>query len=195
MQTPEFFRSTMTRLDRLLDRLGVRYHLTGGWASIAYGDPRTTQDLDLVIDRAAIDQVFHEFVDSVELEGFMIDREVARDAVSRGAMFQLLDRREIVKVDLYPRELVPGELERSARLEVFEGLRLPVASRLDATVSKLRRIEIGSHRSRRDLRRMCDEMTDADRLRLGAMASGFGLASLLAEVLAEPDEPPADRRS
>lgn len=195
MQPPEFFRSTMLRLDRLLDHLGIRYHLTGGMASIAYGDPRTTQDLDVVVDRAAIEPLFEEFVAAVAHEGFMIEQEVARDAVSRGAMFRLLDRREIVKVDLYPRELVPGELGRSTRLEVFEGLLLPVASRLDAAASKLRWIEMGNHRSRRDLRRMCDEMGDADRQRLGAMASEFGLASLLAEVLAEPDEPPADRRS
>jgi hypothetical protein len=194
MQSPEVFRSTMLRLDRLLERIGIRYHLTGGMASIAYGDPRTTQDLDVVVDQAAIEPRFEEFVAGVAHEGFMIEQEVARDAVSRGAMFKLLDRREIVKVDLYPRELVPGELGRSARLEVFEGLLLPVASRLDAAASKLRWIEMGSHRSRRDLRRMFDEMTDADRLGLGVMASELGLSPLLGEVLIEPDEPPADQR-
>jgi hypothetical protein len=28
-----------------------RYHLTGGIASVAYGEPRMTQDVDLVLDR------------------------------------------------------------------------------------------------------------------------------------------------
>jgi hypothetical protein len=34
----------------VLDRLGIKYHLTGGIAAIAYGEPRMTQDVDLVMD-------------------------------------------------------------------------------------------------------------------------------------------------
>ena len=52
-------------------------------------------------------------------------------------MFQLFDMSEALKIDVYPRELVPGELDRSTLLEVFEGMPLPVASRSDAAASKL----------------------------------------------------------
>jgi len=48
---------------------------------------------------------------------------------------------------------------------------------------------MGSHRSRRDLRRMLDQMSPEDRDRLHEISDGLQLASLLAEVIDEPDEP------
>ena len=35
---------------RLLERLGVRYLITGSQATIAYGEPRFTNDIDIVVD-------------------------------------------------------------------------------------------------------------------------------------------------
>ena len=69
-------------------------------------------------------------------------------------MFQLLDRVESLKLDIYPRELIAGELDRSVSQEVFEGEELPVASCADVAVSKLVWISKGSHKSRRDLRQV-----------------------------------------
>ncbi len=37
-------------LHPIFDRLSIRYYITGGVAAIAYGEPRTTQDLDLVLE-------------------------------------------------------------------------------------------------------------------------------------------------
>ena len=36
-------------LDRL-DSLGIRFHVTGSWALSVHAEPRTTRDLDLVVD-------------------------------------------------------------------------------------------------------------------------------------------------
>ena len=67
-------------------------------------------------------------------------------------MFQLLDLEQVIKLDLYVRCLIPGELDRSVPTEVFPGVTLPLAARTDAALSKLVWIHRGSHRSRRDLR-------------------------------------------
>lgn len=53
MHPAERFRSTLTKLTSVLERFGIRYHLTGGVTAVAYGEPRMTQDLDVVIDSAA----------------------------------------------------------------------------------------------------------------------------------------------
>ena len=53
MHQVEIFRPTLTRLVGVLNRVGVRFHLTGGVTAVAYGEPRMTQDLDLVIDSEA----------------------------------------------------------------------------------------------------------------------------------------------
>src|SRR5438132_246256 len=46
---------TMERISTILEELGLRFHFTGGVAASYYGDPRFTQDLDLVI-QLAVDQ-------------------------------------------------------------------------------------------------------------------------------------------
>jgi len=47
----------------------------------------------------------------------MFDEESIRRAISQAGMFQLLDTVESLKLDVYPRELVPGELNRSVLAE------------------------------------------------------------------------------
>ena len=77
---------------------------------------------------------------------------------------------------------------RSVRLEVFEGVFLPVASRPDAAASKLVWVSKGSHKSRRDLRQLWRRATPDERSLVERLAHGLNLESLLLEVLAEPDE-------
>ena len=103
-------------------------------------------------------------------------------------MFQLLDVIETLKLDIYPRELIPGELDRSVLREVFEGEMLPVASCPDVATSKLIWISKGSHKSRRDLRQIVRVASEPDRHRIEDSSAQLGLAALLEEVLGEPDE-------
>jgi len=187
MYPAETFRDTVARLVTIFGRLGVRFHLTGGASTIAYGEPRMTQDIDLVVDPQAMAANIGPFLEAVRATGFLVDEEAAKKAVSEGGMFQLLDLGESLKVDLYPREMIPGELDRSVPTEVFAGLVLPVASRVDAALSKLVWISKGSHKSRRDLRQILRRADAGDRARVGRWAAEHGLDALLQEVLSEPD--------
>jgi len=65
---------------------------------------------------------------------------------------------------------------------------LPVVSRVDAAGSKLVWIGKGSHKSRRDRRAIHRNATPPQQTRIASLAEKLGLADLLAEVLAEPDE-------
>jgi hypothetical protein len=103
-------------------------------------------------------------------------------------MFQLLDTRESLKLDVYARELIRGELDRSDQLEVFDGLSLPVVSRADAAASKLVWISMGSHKSRRDLRHIFRTSDPTIQGTILDLAEDLRLQSLLHDVLAEPDE-------
>ena len=188
MYPPDIFRHTVSRFVDILQRHGVRFHLTGGITSIAYGEPRMTQDVDVVVENIAIARAMDSFITAAEQAGFLLDAESVRRAVADRSMFQLFDMSEALKIDVYPRELVPGELDRSTLLEVFEGMPLPVASRSDAAASKLAWAAKGSHKSRRDLRQIVRQMGSADRSELDRLAGLLGLGGLLADVLAEPDE-------
>jgi hypothetical protein len=184
----EIFRNTLSRLLEILTRHGVRFHLTGGIASVAYGEPRMTQDLDIVVQNPSLAARLDSFIAAAEQAGFMFDAEAVRRGVAEQAMFQLFDMAEALKIDIYPREMIPGELDRSASLEVFEGMLIPVASRPDAAASKLAWASKGSHKSRRDLRHIVRRMPRAERDELDRLAGLLGLDALLTEILAEPDE-------
>jgi hypothetical protein len=184
----ESFRDTLVRLAGILDRLSIRFHLTGGVTTLAYGEPRMTQDFDVVIDPRQTAQQLEPLLENLRAANFLVDAEAARRAVRDAGMFQALDLTESLKVDLYPRQMIPGELDRSVRLEIFDGVTLPVASRADALLSKLVWISKGSHKSRRDLRQIIRTASDNDRHVVEQTAAQLGLVSLLAEVLAEPDD-------
>ena len=188
MFPPEVFRDTLLRLAAVLDRLAVRFHLTGGITTLAYGEPRMTQDFDVVIDpKGAVPQL-EPLLAGLCDAGFLVDGNAARQAVREAGMFQALDLTESLKIDLYPRQLIPGELDRSVKLEVFDGVMLPVASRSDTLLAKLVWISKGSHKSRRDLRQIMRGASAPEREAVMRYAEASGLASLLAEVLVEPDE-------
>jgi hypothetical protein len=188
MYPPDIFRHSLSRLVAILYRHSVRFHLTGGITSVAYGEPRMTQDVDVVVENAVMQRVIEPFITAATQADFLLDAESVRRAVADKSMFQLFDMAEALKIDVYPRELVPGELDRSTLLEVFDGMQLPVASRPDAAASKLAWAAKGSHKSRRDLRQIFRQMPASDRAELDRLAGLLGLGGLLAEILAEADE-------
>lgn len=108
--------------------------------------------------------------------------------MSCGRLFQVLDSKEALKVDFYPRELVPGALNRSLFIQLTADLSFPAASRPDLVISKLVWISKGSHKSRRDVRQLILQATD-DEIRIAReFAENLSLTKLFDEVLAEPDE-------
>lgn len=188
MLPAEGFQQTLLKLIAVLDRLRIRFHLTGGITSVAYGEPRMTQDLDLVLDRDRVVSLEKEFLSALSEAGFHFAEGTAHDAIESRRMFQLLDIDQAIKLDLYIRCLIPGELDRSVRTELFPGIMVPIVARTDAALSKLIWIEHGSHRSRRDLRRILAGATPDERSTVQRTAVEMNLAALLDEVLAEQDE-------
>jgi hypothetical protein len=181
-------RNTLTKAVSIFDRCSIRYHLTGGITGVVYGEPRKAQDIDIVFDNAVIADRMEALLAALETSDFVFDEGTIRGAVQAGGMFQLFDLAEALKLDIYPRELVGGELGRSTELEIFDGLMLQVASRIDVALSKLIWIGKGSHESRRDLRQLHRASTQTDAPRIGELADDMVLAKLLREVLAESDE-------
>jgi len=184
----EVFEATLTKAIDVLERHAIGFHLTGGIAGIAHGEPRMTQDVDIVVSNKAIAASLAAFCASMREANFDCDQAVVREAVERKSMFQLFDNLEALKLDFYPRELISGELDRTQSIDVFGSTPIPVASLADTILSKLIWISKGSHKSRRDVRHLFRGTNDADRQFIQEIAAEFQLTDLLAEVLAEPDE-------
>ncbi|MCY2973324.1 MAG: nucleotidyl transferase AbiEii/AbiGii toxin family protein [Planctomycetota bacterium] len=184
----EAFQRTIEKFVQIATAIELPFHLTGGSISSAYGEPRLTQDIDIVVSPTTAKQRVDDLIEQLVVSDFWFTEPVVRKAIQENDLFQLLDKSECLKLDVYPRELIPGELGRSQSLELFDGIFLPVVSRIDAALSKLIWIDKGSQRSRRDFRgifRNCDS-TQQDVIRTHAL--NIGLVGLLNEVLLESDE-------
>lgn len=184
----EAFQGTLGKAVVIFGQLGVRFHLTGGVTAVVYGEPRMTQDIDIVVDNPVLSNQLDSFLQLLAKSDFIFDTTALRKAVQQRGMFQLFDQVEALKLDIYPRELIAGELDRSRLVEVFAGVELPVVSRADAAAAKLVWVSKGSHKSRRDLRHIYRTSSESDRQRIRALALQLDLNSLFDEVLNEPDE-------
>jgi hypothetical protein len=83
---------------RALERLGVRYYVCGSLASSVHGDPRSTNDADIVADLRPA----HAAPLVAELAGnYVIDEETVLEAIARGRSFNLIDVHELCKIDVF----------------------------------------------------------------------------------------------
>ena len=129
------FRDCLERVAGILRSQRIGFYLTGGAAFIAYGDPRTTQDVDFVIDAGAVRERVATVIDLCRSGQFLLSEPTIREAVRTQRQFQLIDSVSTLKIDLYPRELVAGSIERSIEVEVLPGRACRVASRPDLVAS------------------------------------------------------------
>jgi hypothetical protein len=174
------FPETIERILPILNELGVRFHLTGGIAASYYGDPRFTQDLDLVIDLVN-DRPETGLLLNRLSSGYFIDLPAAIDAIEHQSLFQAIDERSMVKIDFHVGEKISGELDRATRREVVPGIMAPLVSKEDAILSKLLWIQQGSGKARHDVIEMLKRDEDLDRGCLRDRAATLGLSELLAE--------------
>jgi len=82
----------------ILDTIGVPHMVVGSFASSVHGEPRTTRDLDLVIDptREQLDQLLA----ALDPDQYYVDADVARDALRRRSMFNVIEIESAWKLDL-----------------------------------------------------------------------------------------------
>lgn len=91
------------------DRLGLTYLVTGSTASIAYGEPRFTNDIDIVIDLRT-NQV-DAFCDAFPNDEFYLNRETVRASVRDAFQFNLIHPASGLKIDFII--LTSSEYDRS----------------------------------------------------------------------------------
>lgn len=63
--------------------------VVGSFACMAHDAPRTMQDLDIVIAPSAA--ALEQFLREIDIDRFYIDPDVARDALRRRSMFNVID--------------------------------------------------------------------------------------------------------
>lgn len=174
-----------------LEDLGIRYHVGGSFASAVHGVPRQTMDADLVVE---LDQQTVAELAAHLRNGFYVDADVARDAVSRGGSFNAIHLESGFKVDFFvkgPGEFDAVEFERSKLYEIVEDppRSVFVKSAEDTILRKLQWYVTGgevSERQWRDVLGMLMTVGESlDREYLFKWADRLGLGEVFGRALGE----------
>ncbi len=91
----------LLKIAPVLDKLGIDYFITGGFAVSVWGRPRATFDIDIVVK--LIDPQVSGLAKALRKisEFGYIDEETARKAISRKGEFNFIDPETGVKVDFW----------------------------------------------------------------------------------------------
>jgi hypothetical protein len=187
MTDPDELGATLATVAAVLDGLGVRWAIGGSVASSAYGEPRATNDVDVV---ALLDVTTAREVAKRLGPGFYADGDAAADAARRHGSFNVIDRRSFIKVDVFVPAAGPlgeGQLTRAIRLELVAlAPPLPVLGPEDVVLQKLAWFRAGGEVSERQWRDVVAVLRtvgpDLDDGYLDGVASPTGLDALLARA-------------
>jgi hypothetical protein len=135
----------------VLEEIGIRYVIGGSVASSAIGEPRSTMDVDIMID---VDQVsVQRLVDRLK-EDFYIDDEAARLALHYGHAFNAIHFATSTRIDFFPAEnaaFARKQLERRRAVRFGEHTLYTYAAE-DLIVRKLMWYRLGNEVSDRQWR-------------------------------------------
>ncbi|MCB9675224.1 MAG: hypothetical protein H6737_08910 [Alphaproteobacteria bacterium] len=174
------------QVGRALEAAGCEWMIGGSIATSAYGEPRATNDVDLVANlRPGVCAAFVERLG----DAFYVDLDVVRDAARRGTSFNVIHFDSVEKIDVFcVRDAFAADgLKKRVDWDLGDGLVAPVAPPGHMVVEKLRWYRRGGEVSDRQLRdvqgvlQTSGDVLDLDELR--RWAGELGLSDLLEDAL------------
>jgi hypothetical protein len=169
-----------------LERLGIRYFVTGSTVTIFYGEPRFTNDIDIVVDLSA--DTVETFCRQFPGDDYYVSVDAAREAVRRHSMFNIIQPRSGLKVDVIvpaPTEFNRMRFERVRRVRAGEDWDAAFSSPEDAILMKMEfYLAGGSEKHLRDIASVVRTSGDAiDRAHIERWADRLGLADVWHAIL------------
>jgi predicted nucleotidyltransferase len=159
--------AALRRIASDLDDRGRRWALIGGLAVSARAEPRTTRDVDIVVEVSS-DSDAESLVLDLQVSGFRVIAAIEQDSAHRLATTRLVAQggtsRGVVVDLLFASSGIEAEVARGAdSIEVLSGLTIPVAR-----IGHLMALKLLARDDRRrpqdldDLRSLLRESTAAD---------------------------------
>ncbi|HEY2587147.1 MAG TPA: hypothetical protein VGI81_15475 [Tepidisphaeraceae bacterium] len=102
-----------TFLVEVLERLGLEYFITGSVAAIFYGEPRFTNDIDVVVRLS--EQSVTDFCAQFPAPDFYVSDEAARQAVRSRGQFNIIHPDSGLKIDVIVPADTPYDHSRLSR--------------------------------------------------------------------------------
>lgn len=121
-----------------LEKLNIAYLVTGSTATVAYGEPRFTNDIDIVLDLKQ-DQIT-AFCDAFPANDFYVSEEAMRTAVNQKHQFNVIHPGSGLKIDfilLTDSDFDQTRRKRGRKLSVLSGRTVSFASPEDVIIKKM----------------------------------------------------------
>jgi hypothetical protein len=126
--------------------------VAGSFASTYHGVPRSTHDVDIIIDPTGVTLAL--LLAALPDADYYVDQDAAKDALRHRSTFNVIDLATGWKVDLIIRKARPFSVEEMARRqrgEIF-GATVAIATAEDAIIAKLEWAKLSdSERQLRDI--------------------------------------------
>lgn len=172
------------------ERVGARYAIAGSVGAMAYGEPRSTRDIDLVVDlRPAHVARLKEAFPAPE---FYFDSTLARTVAREGGSFNIIHPASGFKLDLYipTDEIEERQVENARRLPALPDRSAPFSPPEELILKKLHFCSMGgSDKHLRDIAAMLQISPDEiDREYVTREAEALGLRDLWDAVVRRVEE-------
>ena len=133
----------LTKIGAILEALRMPYMIVGSFASSSHGIPRSTNDLDVVIDPTP--EGFAALLEQFPDASYYLSKTAAREALSARGQFNVVEYATGWKVDFILRKASDHGREAFARRSPTEmlGVTLETASPEDTILSKLEWAKLG----------------------------------------------------
>ncbi len=135
------------------ERLKIPYLVTGSVASMAYGEPRLTNDIDIVA--AISDSHIEGLLEAFPQDEFFITKEMIRDAIHNIGQFNIIHPASGLKIDVIIKQNTPFDNSRFSRVKrIFpsESYQANFAAPEDVIIKKMQYYkEGGSEKHLRDI--------------------------------------------
>jgi hypothetical protein len=164
-----------------LERLHIPYLVTGSTATVAYGEPRFTNDIDIVVDLR--EQQVADFCAAFPVNDFYVSPEAVATAVQAKHQFNVLHPGSGLKIDfilMTDSEFDRSRRQRGRRLSVLADRTVAFASPEDVIVKKMVYYqEGGSEKHLRDIAGVIRIQASAlDTAYIEAWATKLGLTDI-----------------
>jgi len=182
----------LRKVAEAMEAMGISYYVVGSYGSGAWGEPRFTEDIDVVVfvdpdDAWGLARAFPE-------PDYYVSIAAIRQAIANHSMFNVIDTATSDKADLIvsPRDhLSKLQLSRRRMVEFEPGLKVYVASPEDVILGKLQFYrEGGSEKHLRDIAGIVRVQADAlDRGYVAEWADRLGVAEIWQAILRRLSRP------
>jgi predicted nucleotidyltransferase len=121
------YKDLVSRVVTALEASTISYVIVGGFAAIFRGVPRTTTDLDVIIENDPVK--IESFLQELKKNGFDVMEQQTRLALAEGSDFSIFDYQSPLRVDL---KIATKQVDRIALKkglpEEYEGMKICLAS-------------------------------------------------------------------